>query len=204
MNSDLPLTNAAEPGEPTAGAATAPNIWLFVLLGALFFWGLEYLDRHAGGFNMLVYEPNPSFKAVEDLQPKSEGGELLAKGQLVYNNACMACHTATGLGTPGQFPPLAGSEWVAAEGPNRMIRLVLHGITGPITVKGQSFNNATMPPWKDTLKDDEIAAVLTFVRNSWGNKGAAVTPEQVKALRDSLKDRSAPWTPEELQTLSDK
>lgn len=202
MNSDTPVNHAPEMAEPTAGSVPAP-VWLFVLLAVLFYGGLEYLDRHAGGFNAMVYEPNLSYKAVEDLQPKSEGGEMIAKGKLVFSTACMACHQATGLGTPGQFPPLAGSEWVQAEGPNRIIRLVLNGIMGPITVSGQSFNGV-MPPWKDTLKDEDIAAAITYIRNSWGNKGSPVTPEQVKKIRDQVKDRAAPWTPEELQALSDK
>ena len=195
MNLEAPVINSA-------GSDPAP-VWLFVLLAVLFYWGLQYLDRHAGGFNTLVYEPNLSYKAVEDLQPKTEGGELIAQGKLVFNTACMACHQATGLGVPGQFPPLAGSEWVLAEGPNRIIRLVLSGFMGPVTVNGQSFNGV-MPPWKDTLKDEDIAAAVTFIRNSWGNKGSPVTPEQVKAIRDEVKDRAAPWTAEELEKTSVK
>ena len=86
-----------------------------------------------------------------------------------------------------------------------MIRLVLDGIQGPITVKGQSFNNA-MPPWKDLLKDEDIAAALTYVRSNkgWGNSASAVTPDQVKAVRAKMAGRSIPWSPDELLKVPDK
>jgi mono/diheme cytochrome c family protein len=121
-------------------------------------------------------------------------------GQKIFTANCAVCHQPTGLGTPGQFPPLAGSEWVAAESPNRIIRAVLNGLQGPITVKGQPFNNA-MVPWKSVLtKDEEVAAVLTFVRQNkeWGNSAPAVTPEQVKAIREKIKDRENSFSPDEL------
>jgi mono/diheme cytochrome c family protein len=85
-----------------------------------------------------------------------------------------------------------------------MIRLVLDGIQGPITVKGVPFNNA-MPPWKDTLKDEDIAAVLTYVRSNkiWGNTASAVTPDQVKAVRTKDAGRSSPWAADELLKVPD-
>ena len=83
-----------------------------------------------------------------------------------------------------------------------MIRLVLNGLQGPITVKGQAFNNV-MVPW-NSLSDDDLAAVITFVRQNkeWGNKASAVTPQQVKAVRGKLKGRSNSFTPEELLKVS--
>jgi len=105
----------------------------------------------------------------------------------------------TGQGLPGQFPPLAESEWVAEPEPGRVIRLILDGIQGPITVKGQSYNGA-MPPWRDLLKDEEIAAVATYVRqnSAWNNRAPAVTPERVKAVRDKTPPRASAWSPDEL------
>jgi mono/diheme cytochrome c family protein len=175
-------------------------VWLFVLLAVLGYWGMRFLDAHAGGFNARVYGPYRSIGYVEAMLPKSEGDVMFANGQRLFGTSCLVCHQSTGQGVPGQFPPLAGSEWVQAETPNRMIRLVLDGIQGPITVKGQAFN-ATMPPWRDLLTDEEIAAVLTYVRGNqnWGNTSSPVTPEQVKAVREKTASRAnLAWTPEEL------
>ena len=135
-----------EPAEPTVGSARPP-IWLFVLFGALFYGSQLYVDGHSGGFHAQVYEPYPSIEYVNGLQDKGDDGGY-AKGKLIFESkGCAACHQNSGLGTPGTFPPLAGSEWVNAPSPNRIIRLVLHGVSGPIKVKGVDFNNV-MPPWK--------------------------------------------------------
>ncbi len=183
-----------EAAEPTVGSARAP-IWLFVLFGALFYVSQLYVDGHSGGFHAQVYEPYPSIEFVNDLQVKSEDDVIASKGKLIYGTYCAACHQANGLGAPGQFPPLAGSEWVSAAGPGRIIRLVLDGGQGPMEVKGQVYAAAAMPPWKDVLKDEDIAAVLTFIRQNkeWGNGAASVKPQQVKAIREKMKDRVGPW-----------
>jgi mono/diheme cytochrome c family protein len=192
----------ASPAEPTAGAMPAP-VWLFVAMGLLAFWSLHFLEADAGGFSHKVYRPYTSLASIEALQPKSEGDVMFASGQRVFTIYCTVCHQPTGQGLPNQFPPLAASEWVAAPSPNRIIRLVLDGIQGPITVKGVGFNGA-MPPWRELLKDEEIAAVLTYVRGNqnWGNSAPPVTPEQVKAIRDKVAARSA-WLPDELLKVAE-
>jgi mono/diheme cytochrome c family protein len=187
------------PAEPTAGAAPAP-VWLYVLLGLLVFWGMRYLDEQGGGFNAQVYRPHRSMVQLQALLPKSEGDLLFAGGQQIYAKYCSICHQPTGQGSPAQqAPPLAESEWVEEAGAGRLIRLVLNGIQGPITVKGQPYNGA-MPPWRDILTDDDIAAVLTYVRGNanWGNSAPAVTPEQVKAVREKTASRGNAWSPDEL------
>ena len=188
-------TRTMDDVEPAFGDGGIP-IWIFVALGVLIYFGLVYLDRSAGGFNSLVYEPFESYDAVKKSQPAT-GNPLIAQGREVYGRTCTACHQPGGMGTPGQFPPLAGSDWVNATGPDRVIRIVLNGLQGPLKVNGTDFNNA-MVAWKDVLKDDEIAAVASFVRQEWGNKAPAVTPAQVKAVRDATKDRPDPWTGDEL------
>ena len=204
MSTDRNKPGTTPDHEPTVGNAEAP-VWLFVLIALLVLWGMIFLDARGGGFNARVYEPFYSFKQVDDLQPRSAEGELAMKGRKVYETYCSVCHQPTGQGLPGQFPPLAESEWVLTPGANRMIHLVLDGIQGPITVKGQPYNNA-MPPWKDLLKDDDIAAALTYVRSNkgWGNSASGVTPDQVKAIRAKSADRSSPWSPEELLKVPDK
>jgi len=195
-------TRASEPQAMGAEQAPVP-VWMFVLLGLLGYWGMQHLDRTGGGFNSKVYDPYPSVAYVEALQPKSDADALFASGQKVYQMFCSVCHQPTGQGIPAQNPPLAGSDWVNLEGPNRMIRLVLNGIQGPISVKGQNYNGA-MPPWRDLLKDEEIAAVLTYVRGNatWGNTAGPVTAEQVKAVREATADRGSAWSASELLQIA--
>lgn len=129
--------------------------------------------------------------------------EVMTKGQQVYMMVCFACHQPTGLGLPGMFPPLASSDWASAPKPDRLIRMVLHGVTGPITLNGKPFTTPApiMPPQGASLSDDQIACVLTFVRNSFGNKGSAVTADQVKTIRETEKARTAMWTQAELEKI---
>lgn len=130
---------------------------------------------------------------------KGAGGAAAGANGAEIFTRCAACHQATGLGMPGAYPPLAGSEWLV-NNPDVPIRIVLHGLQGPITVKGTSFNNA-MTPFGDQLSDAEIAAVITYERSSFGNHASAITAEQVKAVRDSTKSQTTPWNPKDLQGL---
>lgn len=187
MSNEPTKTLTTDEAEPTAGRGAAP-IWLIAIFALLVYWGMVYLDGHGGGFNPQVYRPYESYASVKDQQPTTEGGP---PGDKIFNTYCAACHQATGKGLPGQFPPLAGSDWVNTESPNRVIRIVLYGFSGSVTVLGSQYNNS-MPPWKPVLKPEEIAAVLTFVRQNkeWGNSAPAVKTEQVKAIMEELKSRS--------------
>ena len=202
MNSDPDASNRPQEIEPTAGSARAP-VWLFVLVAMLAFWGMGFLDNHGGGFNAQVYRPYKSRKELEDDQPRS-GNDAFRKGQEVFEKYCLLCHLSTGKGLPTQYPPLAGSEWVQAKDPGRIIRLVLDGIQGTITVNGQQFNSA-MPPWKEYLTDEAIASVLTYIRGNqeWGNSASQVTPDQVKVIRGKMAGRSTAWSPDELLKVNE-
>ena len=103
-----------------------------------------------------------------------------AAGQALYEANCATCHGANGEGVPGTFPPLAGAEQVNGSA-DEHIKIVLNGLSGPITVKGEEYNGF-MTPFKH-LSDKEIADIVTFERTSWGNTGGGVTDAQVKALR---------------------
>ena len=196
---------SSEGAEPIALREPVP-IWLIVLFGALFYGGLLHLDHAAGGFDSQVYEPYRNHTTLKTNQPVI-AGDPYARGERVYHDVakCAACHQPSGLGTPGQFPPLAGSEWVLAEGPNRIIRVVLHGLNGPVDVDGQSFSGA-MVPFRDVLKDEDVAAVLTFIRQNkaWGNNASAVKAGDVKAIREASQGRDMPWTAVELQSIPEK
>ena len=124
-----------------------------------------------------------------------------AQGQQAYQR-CSICHQPTGQGVPGSFPPLAGSEWATAANAALPIRLVLHGLQGAITVKGQKFN-AAMPAYGtgQAMSDAEVAAVVTYVRSAWGNKASAVTAADVAKERAATASRTTPWTAADLAAL---
>ncbi len=105
-------------------------------------------------------------------------------GQEAYT-LCAGCHTPTGQGLPPAFPPLAGSEWVLGPKEN-IIKMMFRGLQGPIEVKGQEYNGVMAPNVAMLQTDEKIAAVLTFIRNSWGNEASAVTVEEVAALRSEV------------------
>ena len=131
------------------------------------------------------------------------GGDSSAskeRGKTVYMQVCFACHQPTGMGLPNMFPPLAGSDWVKAKKADRMIRIVLHGLNGPVQVNGVPFTTPAplMPPQGAALSDAQIADVLTYVRAEFGGGASAVTPDEVKAIREAEKARAAMWTEAEL------
>src|SRR5690625_486257 len=117
---------------------------------------------------------------------------VLKAGEAVYAQ-CSACHQADGQGLPGAFPPLDGTEWVAGN-KGRLISVVMYGMMGPVEVKGQTYNGM-MPNLN--LDDDQIASVLTYVRQSWSNDYDAVSVDEVASIRSRFGQRSF-WSPEEL------
>jgi mono/diheme cytochrome c family protein len=186
-----------ETPEPSVGYSAVP-VWFLMAFGLLFYWSQLYLSDHAGGFNKEVYAPFHSYDEVADSNPKTAAGEEMAMGADVFNKTCSACHQPNGLGKEGVAPPLVGSEWVLAPGPNRIERIVLNGLTGPINVNGKDYN-LTMPPWRDNFDDKHIAAVLSYVRNNWDNKGSHVTATQVASVRKEA--HPGPMTSAELQQI---
>jgi nitrite reductase (NO-forming) len=103
----------------------------------------------------------------------------IERGKEVYDTQCITCHMEKGEGIEGAFPPLAKSDYLMAD-KNRSIKQILEGATGEMTVNGKTYNGE-MPAID--LTDEQVSDVLNYVRNSWGNKGAAVTPAEVKAQR---------------------
>lgn len=199
---DLHAAILRERPEPVEGSEPL-NLWLVVFIAALLFWAGAYLTHFSGGFRADEFNESQ----INPPPPPGSGGggaedpnaKILKLGAQVYNN-CAPCHQANGEGVSGQFPPLAKSDWVLAEGPNRLIRIVLHGIQGPIKVNGSEYNNA-MNAWRDNLSDDEIAAVLSYIRNTWGNKASLVTAAEVKAIRDATATRTAVWSAADLEAI---
>jgi mono/diheme cytochrome c family protein len=126
---------------------------------------------------------------------------LFTKGKVIYarDGFCITCHQKDGKGLPNAgFPPLAGTKWVIGS-EDRLIKIVLNGLYGPIEVAGQKYRgDVPMTPFGAMLKDEEVAAVLTYVRNAFGNRAPTVLPDKVRKVRASAKAKKGFYTPEEL------
>lgn len=205
---DLDRLHAAvkrEKPDVRPGAEPTP-LWVFIATMAAMVIAGGYLGAYVGGFS---FERNSPFDgSPEDIRPIKviPGGNLdpfqlaMKKGADVYA-ICSGCHGVAGGGQPGAIPPLAGSEWVLG-GTERTARIVLHGLSGAVQVKGATYVSA-MPP-QGALSDKEISYVLTYIRNSWGNSGSMVTPEMVKSVREATAAHAAPFTQAELEAFKDK
>lgn len=123
--------------------------------------------------------------------PGAKAGAAKADGAAIYAARCAACHQASGLGLPGVFPPLAGSEWVNGK-PELLASILLHGVQGRITVKGLAFDGI-MPAFKDQLDDESLAAVASYARAQWGNAGAPIPVATVASVREKTASRGTPW-----------
>ncbi len=151
----------------------------------------------SGPENKLVYsgkevdsvylgDKSESLQVVAQAEAASEKGTLtleqqIKAGEALFTGTCSVCHQPNGQGIEGAFPPLAGSDLLAAT-PKRAINIALNGLSGPVTVNGKTFNSV-MPPMSQ-LNDDEIANILTYVTHSWGNKGIdAYTASDVHDVR---------------------
>jgi mono/diheme cytochrome c family protein len=151
---------------------------------------------HVNGRKMEVPKP-----AVVTTELKGKDRELFTKGKAIYSRDgfCGTCHQADGKGLPASgFPPLTGTKWVTGSD-ERMIKIVLNGLYGPIEVAGRKLNGQVpMTAFGRMLKDDEIAAVLTYVRNSFGNRASVVTADKVQKVRQATKSKTGFYTAEEL------
>ncbi|MEB3330095.1 MAG: cytochrome c oxidase subunit II [Candidatus Sericytochromatia bacterium] len=119
----------------------------------------------------------PAAEPVAAVDP----AQLAKQGEAIYTSRCAGCHQAAGTGIPGVFPPLAGAEHVNGDD-ETLARILVHGLNGPIKVKGVDYNGA-MPAFGGQLSDEEIAAVATYLRTQWGNNGRPLMPDVVKAAR---------------------
>jgi mono/diheme cytochrome c family protein len=182
--------------------ATEPiPLWLVWAIGLGLFWGGAYLFSFSGGFQADVFDFEPKFGV-------QGGGSRLPPdpkvvGKALFSANCITCHQANGEGLPGQYPPLAGSEVEIGDATNQLIAIVLKGLQGPVEIKGKPFNNA-MQAWEGQYTDQQLAAILTYVRSDWGNNAPAITADMVKQMRAEFKDQKEQWTWAEIQKIHPK
>lgn len=203
---ELQLIHAAELKKDDTGLEDKKGISLLAVFVLLILYivvlkGGDYIVNFSSRFDSMVYNET---KKV-DRSPKGAGGDAvvaqvdpLVLGKRLYTQNCVVCHQANGEGVPGAFPPLAGSDHVLGS-EQLPIRILLNGLAGPITVKGVEYNSV-MPAFGPMWDDEQIAAVLTYIRSEWGNQAEAVLPETVEAVRAVAPDRGMQaWTVEELE-----
>jgi mono/diheme cytochrome c family protein len=175
------------------------SLWLIAIYGLAVFFGGAYLGRYAGNFSGDGLDYLGGAPRVASKGTGGGAGEQpteltpFEKGAKIYSANCATCHQANGLGVAGQYPPLDGSDIVNG-GARRHVMIVLKGLQGPVTVKGQRYGSAVMQPWEKTLTNEKIADVVTYERSAWGNKGTPVTAEGVAALRSELAGRTESYT----------
>lgn len=186
MTTDVSNSSMAVP--VATGALTGALAW-----ASLCVWFAQPLIPNTDDLPTILKEPPPSAAVVA---PTPTGPT--DPGEQVFTTVCAACHQANAQGLPGAFPPLAGSSWVGQD-PETPIRIVIAGLSGQIKVNGADFNSMMPPP--PGLDDEKIAAVLTYVRSHFGNQGAAVSKDQVTAVRAALSGRTNPWSSDELSKL---
>jgi mono/diheme cytochrome c family protein len=189
-----------EKSEPRDGYEPIP-LWLVGLFGVLLFWGGWYIGQYSGGFRADVLDPEPAARFAQVGAAEPEEVNPLVLGEKLYKSSCVSCHQASGQGVPGQYPPLVDSRWVDGP-PHRLKRILLHGLEGPVTVRGETYDG-NMPAFGKQLDDEKIAAVLTYIRQSWGNQASAIPAESVAATRSATADRTEPWSADELEAITD-
>lgn len=155
------------------------------LTGLVLFSGCSRSDAPAGTATTATADDRAAPPAAD-----------LAQGRAVFDRVCAVCHQQTGAGVPGVFPPLLGSEILTAADPGRPIRIVLHGLHGPVQVGGKTYDSV-MPAQGAQLNDAEIAAALSYARGAWGNQAPAVSADSVRTVRATVQ-RETFWTWEEL------
>jgi len=195
-------TLANENPEPTEGFKTTP-LFLLGFISTMIFVTSVYVVHYRAGFSSMVYDErfDPKTAAVSvavQLTPE----QVIAAGKKSYLQACVACHQTTGLGVAGAYPPLADSEQVQGK-EDALIRILLHGLNGPIEVKGKTYNGV-MPAFGKVIgggynwNEEKISQVLTYIRQEWGNKAPPIAKEKVTEVLNAEKARPKPWTAAEL------
>jgi mono/diheme cytochrome c family protein len=197
-----------EKREPRVGAEPL-SIWLIAVYGLAVFFGGAYLGRYSGNFNGDALDPYggepQTMKKAGGPHGAQQAAELSPRdrGKKIFAANCQTCHQANGLGVAGQYPPLAGSEFTIG-GSRRPAMIVLKGLQGPVTVKGQKFGTAVMQPWEKTLTDQKIADVLTYERSEWGNNASPVMAEQIAALRKELANHPESFVEHDILAVPDE
>ena len=185
-----------EKEEPQEGFSPVP-IFLLFIFAALCFWGGVYFVENSGDYRWDAYDPHFKASATAAVIPEIS---LFDRGAKIYRAQCASCHQAEGNGIPGVYPPLGGSDWVTGHS-ETLARILINGLNGPIEVNGSTYNG-NMPafgPGGLNLKPKDIAGVMTYIRQEWGNAASEVPESALVAYMDLYSGRSTPWQAPDLR-----
>lgn len=171
-----------------------PMRW-FIQTSAALVIALLFAACNVRGF-FISQTDDPVWHGPSDEQAAGDDSQSL--GAKLFNKNCASCHQRNGKGITGNIPPLVGSALATSEDVTKPIRIVLHGFRGAIVRNGVKYNGL-MQPWHSVLSDEEIAAILTYVRSSWGNTGGEVKPDDVARVRQATANRTTQYTEAELE-----
>jgi mono/diheme cytochrome c family protein/lysophospholipase L1-like esterase len=172
-------------------AATVKHLW-------------DKADPTRGGMAKIAEQAHAKVVVNVPAHLSGDAARLYTLGAEVFarDSHCATCHQPSGAGLAAIYPPLDGSPW-ATGNQERLIKLALDGLSGRVEVKGKTYDPARgippMTPFRYVLNDEELAAVLTYVRNSWSNKASAVLPATVRGVREATKNHNIFWKPAELE-----
>jgi len=148
---------------------------------------------------IIVWPSRTDLAAATTVPPLTADQQTrFANGKILFTAVCALCHQTNGRGLDGLAPPLLDSEW-ALGSPERAVRIVLHGVRGPIKVANRI--HAGEMPAQGYLDDNQIASILTYIRREWGHDASPVDPAQVTAIRTATKQHGDAWSQEELNLI---
>lgn len=170
-----PIESSGDARYRPCGLAQGPDGSLFIVdsqKGRI--WRIMYYEDGIPGYNEVPVSAAAATGAEEEID------EALLPGKKVYDTYCSACHMASGKGAPGMNPPLIGTDWVLGD-KDRLVKVVLNGLNEPIEIQGEIYQNVMVS--HSFLTDQQIADVLSFIRNNWGNNASFVTVDEVAEIR---------------------
>jgi mono/diheme cytochrome c family protein len=184
--------------EPTKGFLQAPLIFVFVF-GCLIFVCSIQLAHTTNDFQL-----HPPKEIVELTPEEKEALRLerkISSGEKVFAVRCASCHQANGLGIAGQYPPLDGSNWVTSD-PGIITNIILKGLKGEIVVKGETYGtSAAVNMAAVAISDREIANVVTYVRQAWGNNAEEIFEDEVASIRSDSAEQQDQWTGDQIISM---
>ena len=172
---------------PTQGSGAAYS-WLIPILTV-------FVVVAAVVLGLMLHNERPDPATIPE--PPDE----LPPAETLYNQYCAGCHGADGEGRRGRYPPLVDTRWVLGN-TERLILINLYGLRGPIEVRGQSYDDV-MPGLGSRLSDEELAEILTYIRNSWGNEAPPITADDVARVRQQYPPPRGLFTAEDLEDIED-
>ena len=184
--------------EPTKGFLQAPLIFVFVF-GCLIFVCSIQLAHTTNDF--ALHPPEETEELSPDQKEDLRKERKISSGEKIFAARCASCHQTNGLGIAGQYPPLAGSEWVTSD-PGIITNIILKGLKGEIVVKGETYGKtAAMNMAAVDIDDSEIANVVSYVRQAWGNKAEEIFEDEVASIRADSTEKQDQWTGDQIISM---